>query len=487
MYQKRRLLKATFPFIFVLLVSSFSFGQYEGNYIPLAKQSDSKEKILRIITERYKLDQKTVIKPYSKEVLEIYKKRYNLLKDRIEAGEFIFDHKVSDYVNNIFNVIRLGNPSIPSYEIRVLVSRSHWPNAVCIGEGTIIIHMGLIRKLKSEAELAFVLSHEVAHYSLDHGNKGIREKVNKLYNKSAQKELKEIQQEVYNRFTKLKEFYEDKVYDLTKHHRYKESQADSLALIYLSNTEYSNEAAIHCLQKLDSINYVKYGGPINFEQIFQNDDYPIKSRWYEKEESIFEVGEKVKLFDDDSLKTHPDCQKRIASLKQNESLLNQDGQLFIQKKADFDGIVSISDFEIIQHLLAQEDYSIALWHALKLTTLYPKNIYLKSVIGNCLYSIQRLRKNHQLGRVVPYESPDYIESYNATLRLIHQPHIKELVNLNYFYLANQPEKYREDEYFLYTFVLACHALTKLDEFNLLKNKYLQQFPNGKFISQLNSL
>ena len=55
------------------------------------------------------------------------------------------------------------------YDIRVYVYDDELVNAVALPGGTIVVFSGLIEKMKSENEIAFVLSHELGHfYHRDH-------------------------------------------------------------------------------------------------------------------------------------------------------------------------------------------------------------------------------------------------------------------------------------------------------------------------------
>ncbi len=66
--------------------------------------------------------------------------------------------RVQSLVNNLQNCIQLP------YEIRVHMIESDEPNAIALPGGNIAVFTGLLEKIDSENGLAFVLSHELAHF-----------------------------------------------------------------------------------------------------------------------------------------------------------------------------------------------------------------------------------------------------------------------------------------------------------------------------------
>lgn len=75
------------------------------------------------------------------------------------------------------NELMEGIPAeeIPSYPFQVFVINSDQPSALSAGGGVIFLTKGLIKSLDSEAELAAVISHEMAHHVLGHAMEAIVE------------------------------------------------------------------------------------------------------------------------------------------------------------------------------------------------------------------------------------------------------------------------------------------------------------------------
>lgn len=66
-----------------------------------------------------------------------------------------------------------GRPS----NVNIVIEQNPSANACCFPNGTIVINTGLLSALHTEDELVAILSHEIAHFVLDHAVKNINESV----------------------------------------------------------------------------------------------------------------------------------------------------------------------------------------------------------------------------------------------------------------------------------------------------------------------
>ena len=86
--------------------------------------------------------------------------------DRLRLQTGLYDNKlVADYIN------RVGQRLVPADSDRLFAFRlvmDPIPFAETLSTGTIYISTGLVSLLDNEAQLAYVLAHEMAHVQLDH-------------------------------------------------------------------------------------------------------------------------------------------------------------------------------------------------------------------------------------------------------------------------------------------------------------------------------
>jgi predicted Zn-dependent protease len=82
------------------------------------------------------------------------------------------DPMIGDYVTGIVQKLVAVSERRP-YKYRVQVVSDPTLNAFTFGGGLLYIHAGLVARLENEAQLAMVLSHEIAHVTARHVTKGI--------------------------------------------------------------------------------------------------------------------------------------------------------------------------------------------------------------------------------------------------------------------------------------------------------------------------
>ena len=133
-----------------------------------------------------------------------YKNRLEYFNSSIEDGEFIIGGDIEKYLTKLLQHVIAANPSI-NPKIQLFVSRSTVPNAYSTGDDNIIVNIGLLNKVKNDAEIVFVLCHELAHQVLEHNKVGLYAKAEKYTNKDFVKSLNRTLKEQYNVKQKLED------------------------------------------------------------------------------------------------------------------------------------------------------------------------------------------------------------------------------------------------------------------------------------------
>lgn len=90
--------------------------------------------------------------------------------NKVTDANLVFDDPLlENYIYTLLHKIRMtNNVFYKNGNINVVVLKSTDLNASIYPDGTLLLTTGLLANLNSEAELAGVLAHEVAHYVLDH-------------------------------------------------------------------------------------------------------------------------------------------------------------------------------------------------------------------------------------------------------------------------------------------------------------------------------
>ena len=87
-----------------------------------------------------------------------------------QGGDYVVDPGVEAYVRSVGQRLAAKSDRMLPYEFNVINDST--PNAWALPGGKISINRGLLVQLKSEAELAAVLGHEIVHSAAKHGAKG---------------------------------------------------------------------------------------------------------------------------------------------------------------------------------------------------------------------------------------------------------------------------------------------------------------------------
>ena len=103
--------------------------------------------------------------------LKTGKQQYQPMRQR-QGGDYLADPEVQNYVREVGNKLAAVSDRELPYEFHVVNDGT--PNAWALPGGKIAIHRGLLTELKSEAELAAVLGHEIVHAAAKHGAKNIQ-------------------------------------------------------------------------------------------------------------------------------------------------------------------------------------------------------------------------------------------------------------------------------------------------------------------------
>ena len=439
------------------------------------------QKTIEAITSRYQKDIQNIQGPNKKYLADIYKERFNYIKEKFTNKEVLTDEKAQVYLDKLAAEILRTNTLLKKEDVRLLFSRSYVLNAGSMGEGTIFFHIGLFHRLQNESQAAFVICHELAHYYLNHTNNGIYKYVNTVYSDDFQYELKKIQKTAYGRNSQLEKLAKNLMFKNRKHTREFEQSADSMAVELLKNTNYDIREALSCLNLLDSADHDKYHSGLQLEKQFNFSSYPFKKSWLNDDDLKFAVNKDDEIKkEEDSLKTHPDCSARIERLKEKVNNYYKAGsKQFVVDEKEFNQLRSAFDYEMIQYAFESKNLSKAVFLALEMHGLYPDDIFVQAAIGKGLNEIYTRQKEHTLGKVIDLPSTEYEPSYNNFLHLLQNIRLSEVAALSYYFLTQYQAKSTLTEEYVKALIESTDHFEKFGEKQEWIDYYRKNFPQGK--------
>lgn len=150
-------------FIIVLLVSYsyYSSAQFDEKDFYTFPESYETKKLsgkIHISAEKFEIENesKVNVNQYFEEV------NYNSLGDFIDGTVYIDFEPHENYLNNILNVLYPENLKNSS-PIKIYIARDPFFNASANLNNSIYLNIGVLKEIETEAELAFIIGHELAH------------------------------------------------------------------------------------------------------------------------------------------------------------------------------------------------------------------------------------------------------------------------------------------------------------------------------------
>ncbi|MBN8697172.1 MAG: M48 family metallopeptidase [Bacteroidetes bacterium] len=292
------------------------------------------------------------------------------LNELLKSGCVVYGDTISVFVNRVADELLKDDLKLRK-ELHFFVAKLPDVNAYCMSNGYIFVNIGLIAHLKNEAQLAFVLSHEISHYV-------------KKHNINTFKEHKRIDSEY------KKKTFDDRFLEKIAFSKENESEADLYGLELFKKSKYSKGEIIPTFDVL-KYSYLPIEN-ILFDSTFFNDKYyKIPQRYFLS--SVLPISDNENY--DDSRSTHPNIRNRKENIEDSLFLLDDQGSKFLISESHFDYVRDVCRFELCRVFLIERSYLNSLYTAYVLKQKYPNNIFLEKIIVKSLYAMT-LYKNGEL-------------------------------------------------------------------------------------------
>lgn len=468
-------------FLFLGLVSFQLLSQAQNGLTFEPKDSVAAKLFIDNLTANEKGKIKELKGNTSKEFKEYYKARMEYMNYLHDNESFLFDNTIYPKLNGILENIKKSNPQYKlSNANKVLVGNSLVPNAVCYGNEVLVVYLGLLALCENESQVAFIIAHELSHQILDHSDNSLRARIAHDESKEFLEKSKEYRKaKDYNKSSILAEYQYEYGFKVRSVSRKKEHEADSMAYILLKNTAYNNNEAIRLVRILDICDQEKYKIALNLDSIFDGKKQKFNPEWVKTKDGL-NVKQEFNKEIEDSLKTHPDCDSRIAKLMKDFTISPID-TFSVKEEVEF---LNNIDFELIKSDILAKRYARALKNTLLQKRLNPSNVELDKLIAICLGDIYMARKEHMIFNYVPRPAEDFNYNYHQILLFIDNIRLSELGNVfeeycevNSIAILNS----NKDEHWFYLKYLK-EAIAQSGEEDKLKEEYKSRFPKGNYFN-----
>lgn len=432
----------------------------------------------------------SLIKKYSesdkrlkRSVKDAFTSTKDMIKSSDTSGVLSDQDTITRYLQQIVARIQAANPQIKNRKFLVFTNRSSIPNAFNLGAGIIFMNLGLLARLESEDELAFIIAHEMSHDIKDHVENSLIRLTEIQNDEEYKKELKKISKQTFGKarsevYLKLK--YLSKY---TGAKRECEIQADSLGQAFLFNAGYDTKAAIRTMHVLDSVDMPAFRKPVNYSKYLNFSSYPFKDSWLMPEEDESIGGNISSMVFPDSLKTHPDCKVRISELEKQE--LPKKNVAMRPGLSSFDYYRTRAAFELIEYNMEEFQFSEALYQSLQMLEVYPENVYLRCAAVNCLYELYIARKEHYYFFVTDFPREHYGDAYYKFLVYLYNVNSEVLKNQAIQFFNANLKTSSASPFAAYVALLLKSIELKPEEAAGLPAQYSAAYNDKYFLKELN--
>lgn len=248
---------------------------------------------------------------------EIWDRRTDAVTGAIAGNDYVHEQDVYGYIEDILRQIVDANKEMVPVKPLLLIDRSPAINAYSTGGNVLAVNIGIIAFSTSREELALILAHELSHNILHHVETSMYLRAQWLGSDEYKKSLNAVLDSKYERYSRLKQVMQGYTFSRSRHDRYHETEADSLAVILLKKSNIPFNARYFL--RLDSSDMVlKQALRHPLKDYFAGYHLPYEDSWAQRRSHglssrTYSFSDTTRL--EDSLQTHPDCIVRYDKTK----------------------------------------------------------------------------------------------------------------------------------------------------------------------------
>lgn len=355
---------------FVLTITAKA--QDFNNYKPIKAEGMIPKEFITPSAIKYKTDLKKIsdnAKRKEKQTRQRFALETNfILDDILQSGLVLFNDKISNYLTQVLHIL-IQNGETKFAKTKIYALRSSSVNAFATGRGEIFVTFGLLAQMENEAQLAFILSHELTHIEEQHALELFLE-------------TNDVKKGGSNRDVLKNARLSDKLLGKHNYKKELETEADEKGLKRFLKTQYST-ASVRDVFDVLKYSYLPFDDvPFDYS-IFQNEAYVLPEAYRLANVQAINGEAEDK---DDSKSSHPNIANRKKNLKTALENVNDTGKSeYLVSKEQFSTIQQIARFELPLLYLKSEQFVQATYSSFLLLKKYPESIYLKKCMAKALY------------------------------------------------------------------------------------------------------
>ena len=279
----------------------------------------------------------------------------------IRSGKVLYGDPLSNMCQRIAD--KLSEYTELDRPVRIYTVKTNQVNAYSTNQGIIFVTIGLLARIENEAQLAFILAHEIGHIKERHSLQAYNDKNDLVRGRSSYRHLN----------------MEDRILESYRYAREAESEADKIGFDLYTEMGYDPRVCISTFDMLLT-SYLPLDERDVPWQNFETNGFviPEKYRLDEGDYNEIELEEDI----DDSELTHPNIKKRKEKIydKLDENPDKYKGDTVFYKVSDaatFKTIRDLARFEMVNIYLRNTWYPMAYYTIQIIKEDYPDHEFLK--------------------------------------------------------------------------------------------------------------
>jgi Zn-dependent protease with chaperone function len=460
-------------FFTAITICNLSFAQIDKKYHPLVFEGQLPNELTIDYSKQLaeSIEAEKELNP--KEAMAFYSSLYSFKRSIFQNGNIYYNNVLTSYVQSVTDELLKNQPELHS-KIKVYVTRYSSSNAMTLSDGSIFINVGLLAVMENEAQLAFILGHEIAHFEKRHAIKEL------MRLKQVQKQDKQA-------------YYDTDLFRGLQYSRENESEADSRGLQILINSNYDAREGIKALGILQDTVFNYPTLTTTLISTFTSETLKIDSNFFANKNTGLTNNNKNNIvfgsISDDLYSTHPDMDKRISAMREMLKIVDYNfsnkakNVLFDEDKTKM--IKEISFLEMIENLYMQTDFNISIYLSLGTLNKCQECDYLKLMLIKNLYWLSYYKELNNIEKTFNHQVIEETSSLKSLNKFFETISHNDLKKISFEYAKQQLDSQKSsDEYFLYYALISEMYLGK-EPGKLIYNQYLLKFPDSKYAAFVN--
>lgn len=377
------------------------------------------------------------------------------------SGLICTDPKLNAFVDRVTNKVMQGS-GVPRESIKVFILNSVVVNAQALPDGTIFINLGLLSIIENEAQLAFILAHEIAHITQEHGIKAMQKRVG----------LDESPTMASR----------GRTFKMLANSRESESESDARGLEMMRLSPYDARQADEALGLLQDSLLFSFTDSLDLAFLGIKDTLKpgdLRALEDEAEDYDLEVFEREY---DDKYYTHPALDKRIIAV---DELLRLSEYNPAGKKLNLGPAKEVAEIRnrsyalLIDEQFAASNFGVCLYICLQIKEKFGATDEINTMIGKSLYWLAYYKEIENLDKVLSRKGFLNTPAYLRFFYNLREADLGELKKSSHRILKEAAERSKADEPYFYYGLASSDFLGK-ELGRVVFLKYQALFPSGKY-------